>query len=261
MTVSAEVAAARAAGLAQRAGQQARSALPTIGGGEPSDERRRYQAFDSEIRSATEERDGKEFFRVEGYASITDRAYRMWDIFGEYDERIAGRAFDQTLSEKPDVAFLVNHRDTTMARTTNGTLELSVDSLGLRSTAWLNKARQDVRDLVSAIEDQLITEMSFAFTIEDAEWSDDFTTYEIQRVDLNRGDVSAVNYGANPYTSIAARSREILQDLRHIPAEAARVMVSELSQREDLQPAAVVRESNLPGRSLDQLEAWIAAAR
>lgn len=162
--------------------------------------------FKSEMRAATKQVDGKEFIEVEGYASTTERGYEMWDFFGQYTERIARDAFDKTLGSSPDVAFLLNHRGMTMARTTNGTLDLSADSLGLRSVARLNPQRQDVRDLALAIEDENIDQMSFAFEIVRGEWNDAFDEYTIQEVNLNRGDVSAVNYGANPHTSISARA-------------------------------------------------------
>jgi hypothetical protein len=43
--------------------------------------------------------------------------------------------------------------------------------------------------------------MSFRFMITAGRWSDDFTTYTIQRFDIHRGDVSIVGYGANPHTA------------------------------------------------------------
>ena len=46
--------------------------------------------------------------------------------------------------------------------------------------------------------------MSFAFMIDGGEWSRDMDVFRLTGVNLHRGDVSAVNYGANPYTSIAA---------------------------------------------------------
>jgi HK97 family phage prohead protease len=186
-----------------------------------------------ELRAQLVDREGKQFYRVDGYASITERAYEMYDFFGVYEEIIDGRAFDKTLSAKPDVAFLVNHRGVTMARTTNGSLDLAVDSLGLRSTGYLNPDRQDVRDLVSAIEDRLITEMSFAFMLEEGEWSEDFMTFRITECNIDRGDVSAVNYGANPYTSIAARSQEIMRDLEHLPRGMVRAAIDVLQHRDD----------------------------
>lgn len=194
----------------------------------------RSQPFPGTLRAKAVERDGQEYFKVEGYASVVERGYEMWDMFGPYTEVVAREAFDQTLSANPDVAFLVNHRGVTMARTANGSLELSVDDQGLKSVAYLNPKRQDVKDLKHAIEDGDITEMSFAFVIEEGWWSEDFSQFRITRVNLDRGDVSAVNYGANPHTSIAARSREILDALDKLPAGAARAAMDRLNSRDDL---------------------------
>lgn len=198
--------------------------------------------------------------QLDGYASVTDRAYEMWDFFGPYTEIVAGGAFDETVAAAPDVAFLVNHRGVTMARTTAGTLELEADALGLRTQAFLNPKRQDVRDLIVAIDDKHITEMSFAFLIEDGEWSDDWETFTIRKINLDRGDVSAVNYGANPYTSVAARAREILADLDQLPLGAARAALQRLHQRPELATPAPAgnqtgsRELAKVGRSLSLWE-------
>jgi HK97 family phage prohead protease len=173
----------------------------------------------------------------------------MYDAFGEYEEVVQRGAFTATLAASPDVPFLVNHAGVTMARTTNGTLTLEEDALGLRSVARLNPERQDVRDLVSAIEDKLITEMSFAFMIDDAEWNEDFTRFEIRSVNIDRGDVSAVNFGANPYTSIAARSQEIVRDIDRLPEGAQMAALRTLQRRH--QPTS-------RGGMVSGLEAWIA---
>lgn len=196
----------------------------------------RLAAFSAQMRATLlpegDERAG--LHQLDGYASIVDRAYDMWDFVGPYEEVVAAGAFDETLSANPDVAYLVNHKGVTMARTTNGTLELEADALGLRTRAYVNPKRGDVRDLVVAIEDKNVTEMSFAFMIEDAKWSDDYEKFTITKVNIDRGDVSAVNYGANPYTSVAARSREILHDLGELPAGAAREAVARLAARADM---------------------------
>lgn len=197
----------------------------------------RSQPFPSTLRAKKVEKDGQSFVQVEGYASVTERGYDMWDMFGPYTEIVAAGAFDKTLDANPDVAFLLNHRGMTMARTTNGSLELSVDDTGLKSVAFLNPKRQDVKDLVIAIEDGNITEMSFAFMITRGQWSPDYMEFRIQEVDLDRGDTSAVNYGANPYTSIAARSHEIIDCLDKLPAGAARAALDKLNGRRDLRPA------------------------
>ncbi len=143
---------------------------------------------------------------VEGYASVTEQPYTMYDMFGDYSEVIRQGAFGKTLAEGPDVAFLANHDGLTMARTIGGTLELSEDSTGLLSRATLNTKRSDVRDLVLAIEDGVIDQMSFAFSVVRQQWSPDYDERAITEVNINRGDVSAVNYGANPNTNIGTRS-------------------------------------------------------
>ena len=145
--------------------------------------------------------------RVEltGYASVTDRPYEMSDLLGDYSEVVRSGAFGATLSRSPDVAFLTNHGGLTMARTSSGTLRLEEDTRGLLSVAQLNMERGDVRDLVTAVRDGDIDQMSFAFRVDDQAWNDRYTEREIRAVDLDRGDVSAVNFGANPSTAISAR--------------------------------------------------------
>lgn len=233
----------------------------------------RSQAFAGTLRAQKVEKDGQQYYLVEGYASVTERGYEMWDMFGSYTEVVAGDAFDKTLSASPDVAFLVNHRGVTMARTVSGSLELSVDSTGLKVSAYLNPKRQDVNDLVTAIEDGDVTEMSFAFVIDRGKWSPDYTEYRIEVADLDRGDVSAVNYGANPHTSIAARSAEILESLDRLPAGAARAAMERLTHRADLVERSVqaseadderteVRKEPEPeklGRSVGLINAILAA--
>jgi HK97 family phage prohead protease len=193
----------------------------------------RSHAFGAQVRASTVIWREQERVLLEGYASVVEKKYRMWDMFGEYDEVVSQGAFDETLSKNPDVAYLVNHRGVTMARTTNGSLELLADGKGLHTLAYLNPKRQDVADLVTAIVDRDVTEMSFAFRIDDGEWSEDYTEFRINKVDLDRGDVSAVNYGASPHTSVAARQSEVLQDVRLLPEGAQRAAVKDLQARLD----------------------------
>lgn len=182
------------------------------------------------MRATLDSSKGKDLYHVHGYASVYDKAYPMWDTFGEYEEVVVHGAFARTLASDPDVAFLVNHGGVTMARTTNGTLTLAHDVLGLVTDAWLNPARTDVSDIIVAIEDEMVTEMSFAFMIPDGGgvWSEDFTRFEIRTADINRGDVSAVNYGASPWTSIASRAREVLMHAGDIPAGMQRALAAKL---------------------------------
>ena len=193
----------------------------------------RMEAFGATWQHRAVEINGKQFAQLDGYASVTGLEYEMWDLCGEYGETIRQDAFDATLAAQPDVAFLVNHKGLTMARTKNPsgdpTLILDSDPRGLHSLAYLNPERNDVHDLLLAMDDKNVTEMSFAFMLEDGEWDEDFEHFTITRVNIDRGDVSAVNFGANPYTSVSARSRQILADLAHLPAGAQRAAFDRLA--------------------------------
>lgn len=243
------VMAARAAALGGVGGERQQRNTPPreVGPG-------RLMPCGAQLRAKLETKGEQQLYHLEGIASVVERPYRMWDMFGEYEEVIAREAFDKTLAAEPDVSFLLNHKGMTMARTTAGTLELKMSDEGLQSEAWLNPKRQDVKDLVIAIDDGNITEMSFAFEIAEGGgwWSEDFSTFRITEVDINRGDVSAVNYGANPYTSISARSREILAEIDHLPTGAARAALVRLSARDDLRtgPPQLVPAVPLPPKGV-----------
>lgn len=221
----------------QRAALAAKGEMPADGA--------RLLPFPAQFRTpALVDWNGEQRYRLSGIASTVDQPYRMFDMFGEYEETVDRAAFNETLSADPDVAFLINHKGVTMARSRanargHRSLELGMAATGLASVAYVNPARQDVKDLVHAINDEDITEMSFAFRIDDGEWNDDFSQFRIKKVDLHRGDVSAVNYGANPYTSIAARSVELMADLDRLPVGAARAAMARLAQRTELKPVVV----------------------
>lgn len=222
--------------------------------------------FSAEMRATKRDWNGKPMYNLVGIASVTDTPYEMYDMFGPYEEIIDRGAFSETLAADPDVAFLLNHRGMTMARTrakegSARTLSLRMATDGLESDAWLNPARQDVKDLVIAIDDGVIDQMSFAFMLEEGWWSEDFSQFKITKLDIHRGDVSAVNYGANPYTSIAARSREILADLEQLPDGAKRAALARLQSSAPVSaPEPEEARTDLPGRSTLALGAWLAAA-
>jgi HK97 family phage prohead protease len=185
-----------------------------------------------ELRATTEARGGKDLVHTSGYFTRYNMRYPMWDSFGEYKERTRAGSGARTLAAKPEVAFLTNHGGMAMCRTTSGTLELREDDAGGWHDGWLNPQRNDVHDLVIAIDDRDVPQMSFAFMIPEGggQWSEDFTDFEIIEYDINGGDVSAVNFGANPYTDISARSAEVLNELEHLPAGARREALIRLSR-------------------------------
>ena len=141
---------------------------------------------------------------IEGYASVTEAPFEMWDWLGPYSEVVRTGAFAKTLAENPQVQLLLNHGGLAMAYTKAGSLRLAEDTTGLHMEADVNVSRSDVGDMVTAIEDQAVDEMSFAFRVTRQQWSPDYDQRDILEVDLHRGDVSVVNFGANPATSVGA---------------------------------------------------------
>lgn len=141
---------------------------------------------------------------IEGYASVTEAPFEMWDWLGPYSEVVRTGAFAKTLAETPQVQLLLNHGGLAMAYTQAGSLRLSEDTTGLHMEADVNTKRGDVNDMLLALEEGSVDEMSFAFRVTRQQWSPDYDQRDILEVDLHRGDVSVVNFGANPATSVGA---------------------------------------------------------
>jgi HK97 family phage prohead protease len=168
---------------------------------------------------------------IEGYASVTEQPFEMWDWLGPYTEVVRAGAFAKTLSENPQVQLLLNHGGLSMAYTKAGTLRLAEDSEGLHMEADVNTSRSDVRDMVAAIEDGAVDEMSFAFRVPAGRsvWSPDYDERSILEADIHRGDVSVVNFGANPATSVEAAMRA--QDFDRLDEDDARALMERLERR------------------------------
>jgi HK97 family phage prohead protease len=156
--------------------------------------------------------------RFTGFACVTDAEYEMEDWLGPWIESVVSGAFRKTLNSQPDVAFLLNHEGMTLARTKPGTLKLAeVTDLaespvagitGLHSEALLDPQNMYVQAMRSAVDRGDLDEMSFAFRVVRQEWNEDYTRRWINEVNMQNGDVSLVNYGANPHTGGSV-------DLRH----------------------------------------------
>lgn len=162
-----------------------------------------------EVREIT--RNGLTVVRVGGYASVTESPYAMYDMFGPYTEVVSRGAFGKTLAASPLVEFTVNHGaggSLPMAHTRNDTLDLAEDETGLRYDAYVDPKRADVRVMLAAMQRGDLAEASFKFRIDAGQWSPDYTEYRIDSTDLDRGDVSAVNFGANPAASSGVRAAE-----------------------------------------------------
>lgn len=198
-------------------------------------ERRSYPVR-LEVRTAAA---GSTSAGIDGYATITDEPFDMFDMFGPYTEVIESGAFAKTLGENPQVQLLLNHGGISMAYTKAGTLRLSEDSTGLHMSADVNTGRGDVRDMLAAIEDGAVDEMSFAFRVPQGKsvWSPDYDQRNIKEVDLHRGDVSVVNFGANYHTE-GSLVVQRAADFDRLPEGDARALYERLGRRLAPVPAA-----------------------
>ena len=151
-----------------------------------------------EIRTAEVRAAGDDMV-LEGYASIFGVPYDIG-----FREVVDIGAFDNVLEN--DVRFLLNHDGAPLARTTNKTLDISVDDTGLHYRAKLADTTAG-RDLYEMVKRGDITQSSFAFTIA-KETRDDQNVRHIVEIG-SLLDVSAVSFPASSTTSVFARFAEV----------------------------------------------------
>lgn len=143
---------------------------------------------------------------VEGYAAVFDQPT---DIGGVFTEVISRGAFKSALARKDDVEFLINHGGLPLARSTAGNLTMSEDEIGLKIHAKLDPSDPDVQRIVPKMRAGMLDQMSFAFRAIDQVWDTPADGQDVRRIkDVQLFDVSIVNRGAYPETSIALRSRD-----------------------------------------------------
>lgn len=210
-------AAARAAGVSQRSHRPAqRRAAPDDAPGRARASFRGNLAItragqldpETPAEDATEDPGADVPLHFDGYATVYESPYEMWDMFGPYTEVVAAGAAADTLANPDlDCPLVLGHDQLRrIARTTNGTLTLTEDGHGLAVAAQLDAADEDVSYIAPKIRAGLIDEMSFMFRITKGMWSPDYTEYRIDAFDIHRGDVSIVGYGANPATTAELRT-------------------------------------------------------
>ena len=146
--------------------------------------------------------DDKASYKVSGYASTFD-TYTLFEVDGiEYKERIDSHAFDN--ADMSDVIMQYDHTGKVFARTSNGTLSVSVDERGLKVEADLSTTEAS-RELYDEIASGLIIKMSFAFKVSEEHYDSNSHTRVVDKISKVY-DVSAVSIPANPDTEIFARS-------------------------------------------------------
>ncbi len=168
-------------------------------------ERRAFKCEQFELRATSDTA-----ATLTGYASVFDKGYEMYGgpDKGGWVEIVDRRAFDETLKRKPDLHLLINHEGMPLARTKSGTLRLSTDKVGLKVDADLDRSDPDVQRLEVKMGRGDMDEMSFAFRTIRHEWNEDESERRMLELNLDKGDVSVVNFGASPHTSAGLRSMQ-----------------------------------------------------
>jgi len=134
---------------------------------------------------------------VVGHASVYDSKSNNLGGFFEYIEK---GAFTQELIDKSDVRALINHdQNLVLARSTTGTLDLTVDEKGLRYEFSIPETSYG-KDLAINMKNGNINQSSFAFTVASNgdEWTTDDEGNDIRTItSIDRlYDVSPVVYAA-----------------------------------------------------------------
>ena len=159
---------------------------------------------------------------VQGYATKWNE-YVLWDD-GEYRmiEKFDQHSFDNT--DLSDDIFMLNHEGRVFARTSNGTLKVEPDEIGLKVTAFLG-GTQEGRKIFEEIEGGYLTKMSHGFrSNKEKEIREVRENLEANRIDIYRTvtevtkhfDVSVVSRPANDATEISVRniSEGVIADVK-----------------------------------------------
>lgn len=161
-----------------------------------------------------ERREDGDSFTIVGKPIVFNRST---DIGGYFSEEIAPEAVRPEILR--DVCLLVNHDMTgiPLARSRrnneNSNLRFYIEPEDVSMEADLSRKNPKALELESALERKDITGMSFAFYVEDDEWTKLDSSYPHRRITKFSDilEVSAVNWPAYPQTSIGARALESAQ--------------------------------------------------
>lgn len=171
---------------------------------------------------------------LEGYAIVFNSAATHYG----FTEIIAVGAL--TGADMKDVPLRYNHNDTwlILARTRNGSLQLTIDDKGLFIRAELIDTQTN-RDVYKSIQAGLLDKMSFAFTVPEGgdAWDYENSTRQVLRID-KLYDVSVVDTPFYDNTSIYARAlgeldshREALESAKAEAVERERLKIQIKSKR------------------------------
>lgn len=148
-----------------------------------------------------------QFTAVQGYGSVFDVGYVLYDMYGPYLEFMDPTAFNKSLAlERLQMSFLRSHEGLGLAHTIDpvsremsGRMAVGVDTYGLGFGASLNSMESDSNELLEKMRTgSTSSQTSIGGVINDWQWNDDYTEITILEWSLSRGEISIVHAGANP---------------------------------------------------------------
>lgn len=148
--------------------------------------------------------DGEGLF-IEGYFSVFNSIYKLWD---DVTESVAPGAFTDTLGD--DIRALIDHETRlVLGRNKAGTLELKEDSHGLWGRIRINPNDSDAMNLYERVKRGDVDQCSFGFESlnEETDFRDDGSVHwTIRKVKLY--EVSVCTFPAYTDTSVSARKKD-----------------------------------------------------
>jgi len=206
--------------------------------------------------------DGEKRPTIVGYGAVFNSESRN---LGGFIETVHPKAFDDVLSSKPDVLGLYNHdKNKLLARSSNGSLKLSVDGYGLRYEMSL-PATRDAEDVATMVKERLVTGSSFAFAVRKNGgdiWSTDekgMKRREIRSIGLleDVGPVVRPAYDASSVV-VSRRALEIALGENYRPnqtmANSARRGLRAAEKRDDIDSRLLVIAERLVNREIVSVE-------
>lgn len=172
---------------------------------------------------------------LEGYPVVFNQETMIGDESWGWKEVIDSHALDET--DMSDCCLKYNHNDSKgiLARVRNGSLTLTIDSIGLKMRAELIDTQDNI-DIYKAVKAGLLDRMSFAFNVLEEEY--DWQSKPNKRTITKIGrlfDVSVVDIPAYDQTSIYARSKNLVETKRSkAEAESAKVSLENDKKLEEL---------------------------
>lgn len=171
-------------------------------------EQRIFKMKNAKIR----EENGKRY--LEGYFSVFNEQY---NIFEDWIEEIAPKAFERYLLSGEDTKVLWNHdSNIVLGSTANNTASLKEDTVGLFGSVEINEKDQEALNAYARVQRGDVDGCSFGFDVtKQEEWWDEDGTLHTRITEIYPlYEVSPCTFPAYKSTTINARNKEQLETVK-----------------------------------------------